>query len=302
VGLLVPFTDPQLIKNVHHLTSSASPFVIALKNAGIKILPAIMNSVILVTVLSVANSSVYGSSRVINAMADAGVAPKLFLYVDTQGRPIRCFYLALAFGCLSFLAQLKNETTVFLWLLALSGLSSIISWFSICITHLRFRKALRIHKIDVQGLPFRSPLGVIGSWLGIFCTGFIILVQFLTAVFPVGYSTMSGSLRAQSFFSSFMAFPIVFITFVMFKRYKGSELKGVSFSLRHGFALDNPHIAWGPGTSWVDLKKLDFRKDSWSLVHWRENARRNPDLLTAGDLWWLPKPWRGPFKRLYFPW
>jgi amino acid transporter len=261
-----------------------------------------MNTAILITVLSVANSSVYGSSRVLNAMADAGLAPKAFAYVDTMGRPLRCFYLALAFGCLAFLAQLKNETTVFLWLVALSGLSSIISWLSICITHLRFRKALTIHGIDPETLPFRSPLGIIGSWVGIFCNGFIIFIQFLTAIFPVDYKTASPGLRAQEFFSSFMAFPIIIIFFFLFKYYRGSKLKGVSFTWRKGIQLDKPHIEWGEGTTMVDLNDIDFREDSWSLAHWRALARQNPHMLAMGDLWWLPRSWRGPIKRLYFPW
>jgi amino acid transporter len=111
--------------------------VIALTNSGVKGLPSVLNSVILITVLPVANSSVYGSSRVLGAMADVGLAPKVFVYVDTKGRPLRCFYLSFAFGLLAYLVDIRNENTVFIWLVSLCGLSSIISWTSICATHLR---------------------------------------------------------------------------------------------------------------------------------------------------------------------
>jgi hypothetical protein len=70
-------------------------------------------------------------------LADAGLAPRAFAYVDTKGRPLRCFYLSFAFGLLAYLVDLHNENTVFIWLVSLCGLSSIISWTSICATHLR---------------------------------------------------------------------------------------------------------------------------------------------------------------------
>lgn len=78
IGLIVPYTEKELPNaNSSSFITTASPFVIALKRAEIKVLPSIMNAVILITVLSVANSSVYGSTRVLNALADKGLAPKV---------------------------------------------------------------------------------------------------------------------------------------------------------------------------------------------------------------------------------
>lgn len=99
-----------------------------------------------------------------------------------------------------------------------------------------------------------------------------------------------------------MAFPLLLIFFILFKKYKGSELKGVNFNSRHGFKFDNPHVEWGHGTTMVDLAEIDFTEDSWSLAHWRAWAKENPHLLTAGELWYLPEAWREPVKKLYFPW
>lgn len=61
VGCLVPYTDEKLLGA--STDANASPFVIAVNNAGIKVVPSIMNVVILIAVLSVGNSSIYGSSR-----------------------------------------------------------------------------------------------------------------------------------------------------------------------------------------------------------------------------------------------
>ena len=45
-------------------------------------LPSIFNAVILISVLSVGNSSTYGSSRTIAALASINQAPKIFGYTD----------------------------------------------------------------------------------------------------------------------------------------------------------------------------------------------------------------------------
>jgi amino acid transporter len=302
IGLLVPYTHPELINPNQSYDSKASPFVIALKNSGVKGLPSVINSVILITVLSVANSSVYGSSRVLIAMADAGLAPKAFTYVDTKGRPLRCFYLSFAFGLLAYLVDLRNENTVFIWLVSLCGLSSIISWTSICATHIRFRQALRLHNKKLESLPYQSPIGVIGSWIGLVCNIFIIVLQFVTDIRPVGYYTMTGHQRAVSFFQSFMAFPLIGIIYFCFKFFKGTKIHGVVIS-KKGVKFTDARIVWGNGTAVANLvEDIDFTT-SWNLGDYREYARLNPHLVIwEEELWWCPTPLRPCIRFFYFPW
>ncbi|KAG4436123.1 hypothetical protein IFR05_008402 [Cadophora sp. M221] len=271
-------------------------------------LPSIFNAVILIAVLSVANSSIYGSSRVLSAMADAGLAPKAFAYVDMKGRPLRCFYLAALFGLLAYLVELKEQAAVFFWLLALCGLSSIISWTSICITHLRFRKALAAKNVPLEALPFRSPLGETGTWVGLICNIFIIIVQFLTAVFPVGWDGwpahhgvaetghMASHLRAKNFFSSFMAFPLLAIFYLCLKCLKGTRVVGVTWESWFRVHVREPRIVWGAGTRMVDLDGIDFT-DAWQLEDYIED-----DGVGLDELWWCPEPLRDPLVKMYFPW
>jgi amino acid transporter len=271
-------------------------------NSGAKGLPSIFNSVILITVLSVANSSVYGSSRVLGAMAEAGLAPKAFAYVDKKGRPLRCFYLSFAFGLLAYLVDIHNENTVFIWLVSLCGLASIISWTSICATHIRFRQALRIHGKALESLPYQSPIGAVGSWIGLLCNIFIIVLQFVTAVRPVGYQSMSGSQRAISFFQSFMAFPLIAIVYILFKFFKGTEVHGVTVS-RRGIEFNNARIVRGPGTTVANLRRDVNFAESWNLGDYQEYARRHPELVIwEEELWWCPPPLRPCIRFFYFPW
>lgn len=70
VGLIVPADSPAY--NGPGSSSRHSPFVIAIQLAGIKVLPSIFNAVILISVLSVANSCTFGSTRTIQALAANG--------------------------------------------------------------------------------------------------------------------------------------------------------------------------------------------------------------------------------------
>ena len=134
VGSLVPYDDDSLLGSSSS-DANASPFVIAVRNAGIGVVPSIMNVVILIAVLSVGNSSIYGSSRTLAALADRGQAPKILGYIDRSGRPLVAIILSSAFGLLSYVVAAGPEASsqAFSWMIALSGLSSIFTWGSICL-------------------------------------------------------------------------------------------------------------------------------------------------------------------------
>ncbi|KAI7582095.1 AAT family amino acid transporter, partial [Hortaea werneckii] len=100
--------------------SRFSPFVIAIRLAGIKALPSIFNAVILLAVMSVANSCMFGSTRTVQALAANGMAPKILAYVDRKGRPTAVIILQLLFGLLAYINLADNGGTIFDWLLALS--------------------------------------------------------------------------------------------------------------------------------------------------------------------------------------
>lgn len=87
VGLIVPSNSTYLLA-AHGNATKYSPFVGAIKAAGIEALPSIFNVVITLSVLSVANSVTYGSSRLLHALAVQGMAPKFLSRVDSKGRPM----------------------------------------------------------------------------------------------------------------------------------------------------------------------------------------------------------------------
>ncbi|ODV74954.1 general amino acid permease [Cyberlindnera jadinii NRRL Y-1542] len=209
ISLLVNAQDDRLLGS-SSADATASPFVIAINNAGIKGLPSVMNCVILVSVMSVGNSAVYGGSRTIAALAAQGLAPKCFNYIDRMGRPIFGILLNSAFGALAYLVASEDQNTVFAWLMAITGLSVIFTWMSILICHLRFRMAMKAQGHSLDELPFTSQAGVLGSLYGIVWLVIFLGVQFWVALFPLG----SSSANAKNFFQNYLGAIIILAMYI----------------------------------------------------------------------------------------
>ncbi|KAJ4359072.1 histidine permease [Neurospora sp. IMI 360204] len=195
IGLIVPYNHPRLLGNTTSSgkerdsysvsDTSHSPFVIAIESASIQVLPGIMNAVVLIAVLSVGNSAVFGSSRTLAALADQRQAPQILAYVDRKGRPLFAILFAALVGLIGFLADLKFQADVLNWLLAVSGLSSIFTWGSICLCHIRFRRAWARRGRSLNQLSFTAQAGIAGSYVGLFLNIFVLIAQFWTAAFPI---------------------------------------------------------------------------------------------------------------------
>ncbi|APA06852.1 hypothetical protein sscle_02g016220 [Sclerotinia sclerotiorum 1980 UF-70] len=243
VGLLVPYTDERLL-TAGSANAAASPFVISIQNAGITVLPSIMNVVILIAVLSVGNSSIFGSSRTLAALADQGQAPKILAYVDRKGRPIVSICVSSVLGFLAYAADSGAQGTVLDWMLALSGLSSIFTWGSICLAHIRFRRAWRLQGHSLDELAFRSQPGVIGSWIGFLFNVLILIAQFWTGAWPTGYEAMTALEQCRSFFIAYLAAPIVIVFYVGYKVwYRTSIMRSMDMDLKTGMrGLDLPAL------------------------------------------------------------
>ncbi|KAM4059786.1 amino acid permease [Hirsutella rhossiliensis] len=216
VGLLVRYDDPRLQDYDSNADAKASPFVIAIDAAGIEVLPSIMNAVILVAVLSVGNSAVFGSSRTLAAMAKLSQAPRFLGYVDRRGRPLVAIGLAGAFGLLAFLADL-SQRPVLDWLLAISGLSTVFTWASICLCHIRFRRAWALRGRSLDDIPFVSQVGVLGSWIGLVLNVCILVAQFWVGAFPIRWETMARNEVVKNFFLKCVGVPIIFLFYLVHK-------------------------------------------------------------------------------------
>ena len=212
VGLLVPHNSPQLFGSGSAATHS-SPYVIAAEMHGVKVLPHIINAVILISVTSVSVAAMYSSQRLIQSLAHQKLAPKWLDYVDKQGRPLRAWFVTILSSFFAFIAAYDKEETVFTWLLSISGISFVVCWLFICVSHLRFRAALKHNGIALDTLAFVAPTGVIGSWCSIIINSLILIAQFWTSLFP------EGKPDANNFFRNYLGAPVMLLCYVCHKLY-----------------------------------------------------------------------------------
>ncbi|KAK5064913.1 hypothetical protein LTR84_000747 [Exophiala bonariae] len=229
VGVLVPYDDPNLLNGTSSQDANASPFVIAVRNAGISAVPSIMNAVILIAVLSVGNSSIYGASRTLAALADRGQAPKILGYIDRSGRPLVSIILCSSIGFLCYIVAAGPDTSTeaFNWMIALSGLAAIFTWASICLCHIRFRQAWKAGGHTLDELAFRSQAGLIGSYIGFILNILVLIAQFWTGFAPVGYGEMTAGERVQNWFQVYLAAPLIIICYFGYKFARKTSIKRI---------------------------------------------------------------------------
>lgn len=182
LGLILPSDDERLL-GASGANTKASPFVLAIKAAGIAGLPSVFNAVITLSVISVANSATFASTRTLQALAMNRMAPSIFKYVDPQGRPLWCIILQLVFGLLAFINEADVGTKVFTWLLSLSALNNLFVWASICLSHIRFRRGWAAQGHTLDELPFKAEFGVIGSYIGFSLNVIALLATFYVSLF-----------------------------------------------------------------------------------------------------------------------
>ena len=89
--------------------SNTSPFVLSAALHGVKAVPSIINAVILMSVTSVASSSLYSASRTLQSLAEQGFAPTWFNYIDRAGRPTRALLVSAIIGLFAFIAAYKSK-------------------------------------------------------------------------------------------------------------------------------------------------------------------------------------------------
>jgi amino acid transporter len=209
VGLLVPSNHPRLLQEGSAYSNGASPFVIAALDAGLNGFDHFINTVIMVSVMSIGVSCVYGGSRTLTALAQEGYAPKIFTYVDKSGRPLPSVILFLVCGALAYIQETSSGAVVFNWFLSLSGLAALFTWGSIVLAHIRFRTAWAHHGRTLDEIPFQAVCGVAGSWIGLALCFLVLVATLFNAIAPPKQGSQLAS--AEQFFNAWLTVPIILV-------------------------------------------------------------------------------------------
>ena len=258
LGLIVP-SDSENLSKASGGATRYSPFVLSFQLAGIKALPSIFNAVITLSVISVANSCTFAATRTIQALCAKGMGPRIGAKIDSKGRPWVVLIVTLLFGCLAYINEAPQGSTIFTWLLSLSGLSNFFTWGSICYAHIRFRKAWGRAGRTTDDLPFAAMFGVYGSWLGLALNILCLIAQFYVALFPIGGNPTLG---AEYFFESYLAAPIVILFFVGYKVFYRQWTIGVKL---HEIDIDEGRREVDIGAFRAEMDAERAEKAAWPL-------------------------------------
>ncbi|KAK1579544.1 amino acid permease [Colletotrichum navitas] len=182
LGFVVPSNHPGLASTGHG--AKYSPFTLAAELANIQHLPSFFNALIVIAIVSMANTSIFAASRAFQALCERGMGPRWGATVK-WGVPVYAFFVTFVFGLLAFVNLAPGGGAIFDWLLSLSGASNYYTWASICVSHIRFRKAWAAQGHDHKTLLWNSPFGVWGAWLGVAICVVGLFANVLTAIWPV---------------------------------------------------------------------------------------------------------------------
>lgn len=205
IGLLVPYNDPGFDSDENYV--SASPFIIAVKNSGTKILPDILSGVILITIISAGNSNVYCGSRILYGLAQAGVAPQIFKRTTKHGVPYASVLTVAAFGALGYLACSSSGQNAFDWLLNITAVSGLIAWGFISFTHIRFMNILKSRNISRDTLPYKAKFMPFASYYSTVTVFILVFIQGFSAFFDF---------TASKFFTAYISVILFAVSFVIF--------------------------------------------------------------------------------------
>mgnify|MGYP001164604836 CR=1 FL=1 len=159
----------------------ASPFVTLMEIAGIPFAADIMNFVILTAILSVGNSCLYASTRLLWSMANKGMAPKIFGRLSKRKVPMNALYFTMAFSLLSLLTSVMDADEVFILLMSIAGISVTISWIGIALSQFMFRRKYVREGGKVEDLKFKVPFH---PFIPLTCIFFCLLIFAFQAYDP----------------------------------------------------------------------------------------------------------------------
>jgi GABA permease len=119
-----------------------SPFTLAFERMGIPGAGTLMNFVVLTAVLSVLNSSLYTTSRMLFALTRHNDAPGFMTNTTRRGVPIWAILTGTSFGYVSVAIYYFFPAEVFTWLINASGAIALFAYLLIAISELVMRRRL----------------------------------------------------------------------------------------------------------------------------------------------------------------
>ncbi|KAJ5640141.1 uncharacterized protein N7484_008003 [Penicillium longicatenatum] len=244
IGILIPWNDKQLLGSTSKTASS--PLTIALTDAGILPAAHLINALIVISVISAGNSSLYVASRTLLYMSRNRKAPKFIGRTNRAGVPWVGLIMTNIFACIVFLEQSSSAGTVYSALITLSGVATFIVWSVIGICHIRFRRALVAQGEDPSKLPYQAVFYPYGTYIALAANIFLVFFQ--------GYTCFLNPFSASDFVINYILLPVFVLFFVVYKvwnKTKWVQLEDMDiWTGRREFVNEEEEVAKDQGWWW----------------------------------------------------
>jgi amino acid transporter len=207
IGLLVSPDDPSLNLGT---AAAKSPFVIAIRNAGISTLPSIINAALLTSATSAGIADLYVSSRALYGLALRNQAPKIFLKVRKDGLPWVSVAFCAAFSLLSFMAASTGSAgTAFGYFSAMTAECGIISWICILTAYIRWYKGRQEQGLGRSTLTYKAPFQPYLSYYGLVVASRVLIFG--------GFTAFMGSFDTSAFITTYFPIPFFIVLVIGWK-------------------------------------------------------------------------------------
>ncbi|KAG6104767.1 hypothetical protein E4U14_005489 [Claviceps sp. LM454 group G7] len=234
IGLIVSSADKAL--TARSGDAGASPFAIAATNAGIKVVPSIINAIVVTSAWSAGNSAMLVGTRTLYGLALDGHAPPFFKRTNRFGTPWISVVAVGSFMLLGYLTLSSAASVVFGWLQGLVSAASFVHWINIEIIYLRFFYGCRKQGISRDELPWKSPFQPYGAWLALVMA----IILLLTGGFHV---FIDGQWNWQTFVTAYFNVPLILVLYFGYKSWQGTRMVSLEEMPIRGFidmANNNP--------------------------------------------------------------
>lgn len=191
---LIPWDDKSVV---------SGPYTAVLDHIGIPGAPQVMNTVVLIALLSAMNANIYGASRMAFSLIARGQGPRLLGRVSRSGVPRPAVVASSVFGFIAVLLNFWWPDTVFHWLLNMVGAATLVVWGFISVSQLVSRR--RLERDAPEKLVVRMWAFPLLTWVAI-----------LGIVAVLGLMLRDGETRTQLAFTACLT--VVLIAIGLFRQ------------------------------------------------------------------------------------
>ena len=196
IGVICPSNAPGLTSGAGNV--NASPWVIAIKNAQIDILPSIINAGVLTAAMSAGVAYLFMASRSLYSLAIIGQAPQLFTRCNRWGLPYVAVLGVSSLGLLGFLVVDSEAGQVLNWFVSITNTAGYTSWIVCCVLYIRFRKACKAKGISVS---YQSKIQPYAAWACLCVFSALLLANGFTNFY-------TGNFSVSGFITTYIGIPL----------------------------------------------------------------------------------------------